>query len=244
MPDYGRLGKDTLPHTTPITSPLYPPPPWRLPGARILKLLFETDKDAVLSWLPPTLSRSSPPYGVIIVAHYPESPVGPFSLAAQYVGCRARLFIRAFALQAVVDNERALTALREVWGLPCRLGRVRLAAGPRGVSARVAAGGAIVAELSLRRPESVNPALIRFDPVLSVRMLPNARADGGHALLEMLQIDPDYEIKEAFRGRGSLRYPAASEGAPWHLFPPLNVVATTYCVADTELPLARFVLPY
>ena len=244
MPDYGRLSKDSLPHTTPIVSPLYPPPPWPLPGARILKLVFETEKETVLNWLPPTLSRSSPAYGVITVVHCPESPVGPFSLATQYLGCRARLFIRAFALQAIVDNPRALAALREVWGLPCQLGRVRLTVGSRGVSARIGQGATLLAELSLRRLEAIDPGLIRFDPVLSVRMVPSVRDGQGHALLETLQIDPDYEIKEAFRGRGSLRYPAASEGAPWHLFPPLNIVATTYCVADTELPLARFVTPY
>src|SRR3990170_1608975 len=108
MPDYGRLTQDELPHTLPAVSPLYPPPPWPLPGARILKLVFETDKETVLRWLPPALSRSSPPYAIITVAHYPESPVGPFSLATQYIGCRARIFIRALALQAIVDNARAL----------------------------------------------------------------------------------------------------------------------------------------
>ncbi len=59
MPDYGRLTQERLPHALPLVSPLYPPPPWPLPGARILKLAFETDQDTVLNWLPPTLSRSS-----------------------------------------------------------------------------------------------------------------------------------------------------------------------------------------
>src|SRR3990172_10948411 len=97
MPDYGRLTLDQVPPAPPAVSPLYPPPPWPLPGARILKLVFETDKEVVLRWLPPALSRSSPPYAIITVAHYPESPVGPFSLATQYIGWRARLFLFGFS---------------------------------------------------------------------------------------------------------------------------------------------------
>src|SRR5437870_10906602 len=126
VPDYGRLTQTRLPHSAPAVSPLYPPPPWKLPGARVLKLLFETDVDPVLTWLPPKLSRSSPPYAIITAAQFPQSPVGPFSLAAQYIGCRAGFFIRALTLQAVCDTAPALAALREVWGYPCTPGQLEL----------------------------------------------------------------------------------------------------------------------
>ena len=244
MPDHGRLSQQLLSHTSPAISPLYPPPPWPLPGARILKLAFETDKHPVLNWLPPALSRSSPPYAIITVAHYPESPIGPFSLAAQYIGCRARMFIRAFTLQAIVDSEPALAALREVWGFPCKLGRVSLTARPNGVSARVSRGGAVLAQLRLSRAEAIDPSAIRFDPVLNVRLTPPIEEGKRHALLEMVQIDPDYEILESLRGQGWLRYPSASVGDPWHLLPVLNIISATYSVTDTGMPLARFVMPY
>ena len=244
MPDYGRLAQERLPHALPLVSPLYPAPPWPLPGARILKLVFETDQETVLNWLPPALSRSSPAYAVITAAHYPESPVGPFSMAAQYIGCRARLFIRAFTLQAIVDSEPALAALREVWGFPCKLGRVRLTVRPHGVSAWVSRHGAVLARIGLARPQSIDPGLIRLDPMLNVRLTPAIEEGKRHALLEMVQIDPDYQIGESLRGQGRVRYPASNEGDPWHLLPVLNMISATYCVADTELPLARFVMPY
>jgi len=209
-----------------------------------LKLAFETDQETVLNWLPPTLSRSSPAYALITVSHYPESPVGPFSLAAQYIGCRARLFIRAFTFQAIVDSEAALAGLREAWGFPCKLGRVRLAVRPRGVSASISRQGAVLAEARLTRAQSIDPGLIRFDPVLNLRLAPAIEEGKPHSLLEMVQIDPDYQITESLRGRGSLRYPSPNEGDPWHLLPVLNMIAATYCVADTELPLARFVMTY
>lgn len=244
MPDLGELTRDRLPHTLPVTAPLYPAPPWPLPGARILKLAFETDAQTTLKWLPPSLGRTSPAYAIITVAHYPQSPLGPFSLATQFLGCRARMFIRAFALHAVTDKVEALAALREVWGFPARLGRVKLSVGKRSVSARVGVEGQTVAHLRLNRAESCHADLIRFDPTLNVRLVPAIQQGKRHSLLEVVQIDPEYAIKEALRGRPQVSYPEANEGSPWHLVRPLSMIAATYCVADTELPLARFVMPY
>ncbi len=59
-----------------------------------------------------------------------------------------------------------------------------------------------------------------------------------------MQIDPDYRIMEAVRSRARLTYPEPSEDAPRHLLPPLSMISATYSVGDTELPLARFVMPY
>ncbi len=244
MPDYGRLTQERLPHTLPVVSPLYPPPPWPLAGARILKLTFEVDKEVALNWLPPSLSRSSPAYALVTVAHYPQSPVGPFALAAQHIGCRARFFIRAFTLQAITDSEPALAALREVWGFPAKLGRVRLTGGATRVSARISRGGRALAELRLSRAQPIDGETIRFDPVLNLRIHPGIEEGKRHSSLEMVQIDPPYAIQESYRGRGELRYPAPTEGDPWHLLQPLNMISATYTVADTELPYARFVMPY
>jgi len=244
MPDLGRLTRDRLPHALPVTAPLYPPPPWPLPGARTLKVVFETDAETALNWLPPSLGRTSPAYGIITATHYPESPIGPFSLAAQYVGCRARMFIRAFALQAVADSARAVVALRELWGFPAILGSVRLRAGPRSARATVAADGQPLADMRLSGGEPCDPALMRFDPVLNVRLISGIQPGKRHALLEMVQLDPDYTIADAVRGRPHLAYPAAAEGNPWRLLPALSMISAAYTVGDTELPLARFVMPY
>ncbi len=244
MPDYGRLTQERLPHTTPAAAPLYPPPPWPLPGAQVLKLIFETDTDPVLKWLPPKLSRSSPPYALITVAQYPESPVGPFMLAAQYIGCRAGFFIRAFTVEAITDRPAAMVALREVWGCPCRLGSVRLTAHATGVSAEVSVGGHVLAQLSLAAGGPIEGDAVRFDPVLNVRITPSLEDAKRHDLLQMVQIDPDYTLRECLRGHGSVLYPTIASDAPWHVLPVRNIISAVYCVMDTELPLARFVMPY
>jgi len=90
----------------------------------------------------------------------------------------------------------------------------------------------------------MDAGLTRFDPIISVRLTPAIEEGKRHALVEMVQIDPDYEVRDAYRGTGEVAYPSASEGEPWHLLPSLNVISATYAVCDTDLPLARFVMPY
>ncbi|MEX0682728.1 MAG: acetoacetate decarboxylase family protein [Dehalococcoidia bacterium] len=239
MPDAGRLSEDRLPHCTPALTPYYPPPPWSLPGARVLKVVYETDIEPVLEWLTPKLTRSSPPYAVITVESYRKSPVGPFNVATQYIGCRAGFFIRALALQSVVDSPQALSALRETWGYPAVPGEVTLKKTKSGVSARVRSDDGKVLKVKLEDLESVDAGLVRFDPVLTLRAAPSLQEGTRHDLLQMVQIDPDYQVSEARRAATSLTL-----GAPWDVLPVRNIIAGVSCEMDTELPLARFVMPY
>jgi acetoacetate decarboxylase len=237
VPEYGRLGQDTLAHTSPALAPLYPPPPWPLKNARVLKIAYETDAAPVLQWLPPRLSRSAPPYAIVTIAKYPESPVGPFSLAAQYIGCRAGMFVRAFTIQAVTENATALAALREVWGYPCTLGTITF--DPKSPSATVKnERGETLAEVSIADAKPIDPEAIRFDPVLNVRAVPSLEEGRTHDLLQLLQIDPEHEISESLRGKGSLNLDG------WNVLPVRNIISAVTCTLNTELPLARFVMPY
>jgi len=244
MPDYGRLTEERLPATAPAIAPLYPPAPWALPGATVLKVLYETDAEPLLTWLPPKLSRSSPPYAVLTVAHYPESPVGSFSLATQAIGCRAAFFIRAFTLQAITDNPAAMAALRELWGYPCKLGAIDLVTAGGSASAAVSYGVDTVAEVTLSGGAPIEGSSVRFDPVLNLRLAPSLEEGRRHDIVQMVQIDPDLEGRDAHRGQGAVRFPSASQAAPWHLLPSRYIISTVSCTVDTELPLARFVMPY
>jgi acetoacetate decarboxylase len=244
MPDHGRLTEDLVPHTTPLVAPPYPPPPWRLPGATVLKFVFETDTESVLTWLPPKLTRSSPPYAVITVEHYPESPVGPFSMANQYIGCRAGFFIRAFALQSIVSEPLALAALREVWGYPAQLGEVSLNTTRNGAQAGVRRNGNVLLDARLEDAQPLEPELTRFDPVLTLRLIPSLQEAVRHDLVQMVQIDPDLEVTAAFRGTGAFTYSEGTGGDSWSVLPNRNLISTVCCTIDTELPLARFVMPY
>ena len=139
MPDYGLVAAEELGPTTPQLAPLYPAMPWAMPGARIIKLAYEVGTDFIRHTLPAGLARSTPPYGTLVVYDVPESPFGPYRMAAQTLACRYRNFARVYVLQAVVDNPVALAAFREVWSYPAAPGTVELTDGDGEVSGVVAA---------------------------------------------------------------------------------------------------------
>jgi hypothetical protein len=137
----------------------------------------------------------------------------------------------------VTENATALTALREVWGYPCTLGSTEIS--DDGLAATVKdATGAILAEASIADAKPIDPEAMRFDPVLNVRAIPSLEEGRTHDLLQLLQIDPEHEIGESLRGKGSLTL------GNWDVLPVRNIISSVTCTLNTELPLARFVMPY
>jgi acetoacetate decarboxylase len=241
MPDFGKLTTARLPYSTPITAPLYPPPPWHLENAQILQVSFEIEKEASLAWLPPGLTRAIPSYAQLLVTRYPTSPVGPFSLAVLLDVCHYQIRARAFSLTAVADTVPALAALREVWAFPAKLGKIAL----KKVNSRIEAGvatadGKLLVALEVGNAEEIDQGQTRYDPFLNLRLTQSAQEGKPPLALELLQVDPEYHIKAAWRGKPKVTFSEAAAAEGWGVFTPLNMIAGIYSVCDTDLPFARY----
>jgi len=92
--------------------------------------------------------------------------------------------------------------------------------------------------------QDIDGALVRFDPVLNLRVLPALQEGKRHDLVQLVQIDPDYTVKTASRAKATIKFGAQEGGAAWDILPVRNVISAVYCELDTEMPLARFVMPY
>lgn len=241
MPDFGALSTKNHPFATPAVAPLYPAPPWTLKGAEILQISFEIDKQVSLRWLPTTLTRPNPAYAHVMVAHYPSSPVGPFSVAHQFLMSRLRVLPRSVPFQSIVDNADALPALREAWGFPAKLGTIALKREDDGVTASVERpAGNVLARLSMSHLRPMAPGDLHYDPILSLRYTPPAQPGRPPEYAQLVQVDPSYTVRESYRGKGSIIYPGASEADPWHMVQMADFICITYALCDTELPWARF----
>ena len=209
---------------------------WSLPGAEILQLAFEVPR-ATESLLPKAMHPAIPPYATIWVTRYPESPVGPFTVALLRLMGRAGAHPRGFVLGAVASTPEAATALSERWGLPAVAGRVTLTRRHDRVMATVARGDATVLECELIDPEPISGGDVQY--IHSVT-LARAPLDGKTGPL-LVQVDSRYTFKKAERGRprvGVLDAPA------WNAGPlrPQNPIAATVTSVDTDLPRIRFVM--
>ena len=244
MPDYGLVTAEELGPTTPQLAPLYPAMPWAMPGARIIKLAYEVGTDFIRRTLPAGLARSTPPYGTLVVYDVPESPFGPFRMAAQTLACRYRNFARVYVLQAVVDNPVALAALREVWSYPAAPGTVDLTDGDGQVTGVVAApDGAPVAEFTLTGIQGAEAERLVIDGELTAR-IPARFSTADPEPVRLVQVNRAFALRDPTRAKFSVTFTSAGDGYPWGAVPVTNLIIAVDTRADLDYAPTEHVLDY
>jgi hypothetical protein len=209
---------------------------WTLPGAEILQLAWEVPL-ATDVLMPKAMHPAIPRYATILVTRYPESPVGPFTLAQLRLMGRAGAHPRGFVLGAVASTPEAAAALREQWAVPALAGTVSLRRYHDRVVAAVAVNGAVALEAALIDPEVISGTDVQY--IHSVTM--GQVEEDGHLVPYLVQVDPHYAFHRAERGRPrAMRFePEAWSAAPLQLLFP---IAATFTACDTDLPQIRFVM--
>jgi hypothetical protein len=233
VPQFGLRTKDQIPPPPAVDLSTLPPLPWALPGAEVVQVTFEVDLDAALALLPDQLSRTAPPIGRVLVARYPASPIGPFAEALLLLWARHRMNPLNYAVAAVATTDAARDALAGLWNVPAVTGELELrrapdpATGTEDITVRVVAGGPLC-ELHLPGAYAVEPAMVRYDPLVSVR------AAGGDEM-EVIQFSGAATVHEARLAKGAAVICRTDAWAdPWFRLRSLNVISATVALADLE----------
>src|SRR5688500_12306886 len=244
MPDYGLVSAEDLGATTPQLAPLYPPLPWEMTGARIIKLAYEVGLDFVRNTLPAGLARPVPPYGTLLIYDVPESPFGPYRMAAQTLACRYRNFARVYVLQAVVDNPVALAALREVWSYPAAPGTVEVIDGDGEVKGVVASpDGAPLARFTMTGIQGAEAERLVIDGELTARVPPRFSTAEAEPV-RLIQVNRAFALRDPTRAKFSVEFSSAGERYPWGAVPVTNLIIAVDTCADIEYAPTEHVLDY
>ena len=235
MPTFGALELATVADQLPAMSDL-DTEAWTLPGAEILQLAFEVPRSTE-SLLPRSMHPAIPPYATIWVARYPESPVGPFTVALLRLMARAGAHPRGLVLGAVASTAEAATALRERWGLPVVPGKVAFTRRHDRVMAAAVRDGMTVLDCELIDPEAIAGSDVQYIHSVTLAQAP---LDGKTGPL-LIQVDSRYTIRKAERGRPRVN---TLDASAWQAGPlvPRNPIAATVTTCDTDLPRIRFVM--
>jgi Acetoacetate decarboxylase (ADC) len=208
---------------------------WTLKGAQILNVYYEVSNEPFASLMPVTFHPVIPAYAMLNVSHYPESPVGPFSIAEVRVGCRAGVRPRGFTLKSYVSTEAAARELASRWGYPASVADVRLRAFHDRVVGTVKTGGRDILEVTMLDREFIGGNDIQY--VSSMHLCRN-QEDGK---LVLVQLDPEWTFIKAERGRPHL---GSFEGQAWNggeKLVPTWPISASYAIADTTLSAIRYV---
>ena len=208
---------------------------WDVIGVELLSLTMEIDDRSMTDLLPAALHPTIPPVVYFTVTSYPNSSVGPFTLAQVRVGCRASALPRGFLLQAYSDSPDACDALASRWGYNCAPADVRLRRYHDRIVGSVALDGREVLNVSLVNPQPISGSSVFYVSNMNLA----CQADDGLGVL--IQVDPGYTFHRAERGQPEV---TTFQRAAWNAegVDPVWPVTATCVRCDTGFPQIRYVL--
>ena len=206
--------------------------PLKLHGVETLQVFCEIEREGSASLLPPGLHPTIPPAVTWLVQRVADSPWGAFRMAQCRIECRSGLRPRGFLRGGVVDDAEAGAELARRWGYALDPGAIRLERAYDRIRARVSLDGEEILDVALRDPMPLRNADAYY--VASMHLAHTPRG------LRLVQVDPDFEVERAERGRPVIqRFQAAawrSEGVR-----PSYPVSASFSVATVTLPALRYV---
>ncbi|HXR36102.1 MAG TPA: acetoacetate decarboxylase family protein [Candidatus Binataceae bacterium] len=208
---------------------------WVLKNAELLAVSIEIQPGA-RALLPPGMHPSVPMYAVFSVGKFPESPVGPFTMAQVLISGRTGIRPRGFALKTLVDNEAARRELAARWGFPVAPGEARIISRHDRVQAQARASGALVLQCELTDREPIEGSDI--EPLPSTNL---ARSAADNKLV-LIQVDPAYEYSKAERGRPRV---LSFDQTVWRMGGHVELnqgITAVYSQCDMALPPPRFIM--
>jgi hypothetical protein len=232
MPQSGLKTPEQIGEATTLDLAAFPALPWALPRAEVVQVTFEVDLEAALELLPEQLTRPVPPYARIVVSRYAASPIGPYSEALLLLAARFAMLPRNYVVAAVVSTDAARDAYRDIWNLSVSTGsidlqRTQTAGGSENVRASVASTLPL-ATIELPDAYAVEPGMIRYDPLVSVRVLQSEA--------EVIQFSGTPAVHEARLAKGArLNSHTDDWSDPWYRLRSLNMISASIAVADMEL---------
>lgn len=100
----------------------------RFNGAKMMGVMFQTKPEIVARLLPPPLKPTDMPGGLIFIAQYPKTNLGPgYREAALYLNCRYKDEPGTYCLSMPIDSEpNRMHNGRDIFGLPKKMADIHL----------------------------------------------------------------------------------------------------------------------
>lgn len=205
--------------------------PVNLADAEVLQAIFEMGYSSREAALPPGLHPTSPPLMVVLAWAVPDSPWGPFRMAQARVSCRSGVRPRGFVAGCIVDTPAAAEMLSTNWGLPARVGTVRLDRFYDATTLEVGSDAGPALRLTGLDPDPLGPGDGQYTVTTTLAHTPRG--------LRLVQVEPEYDLRRLERIRPRLDH---FDAAAWGEAPltPRHPVSATIAVGTVTIPKLRF----
>lgn len=230
----------------PLTSPSYPPGPYRFFDREYLIITYRTDPDALAAVVPEPLQIAAPLVKYEFIRMPDSTGFGDYTETGQVIPVTFNGKPGGFVHSMYLDDDAPIAGGREIWGFPKKLGNPKMRVesdvlvGTLHYGSTLCATGSMGYKHQAVDPSKVLAALAEANFLLKI--IPHV--DGSPRICELVRYYlEDVRLKEAWTGPAALDLHAHALADVARL-PVLEVVSALHLKADLTLGLGSVVFDY
>ena len=230
----------------PLTSPAFPPGPYRFVHREYLIITYETDPDALRAVVPEPLQVAEPHVKYEFIRMPDSTGFGDYTESGQVIPVTLDGVRGSYVHSMYLDDHPPIAAGRELWGFPKKLAQPKFHVDIDTLVATLDYGPVRVATATMGfKHREVSP-----EPVLAALAAPNfllkiiPHVDATPRICELVRYyTTDVTLRGAWTGPSSLKLEPHAL-APVADLPVKRIVSTLHFVADLTLGLGEVVYDY
>lgn len=203
--------------------------------ANMLGVLFETKPEIVQRLLPPPLEPTDQPGGMIFIAHYPKTNLGPgYFESALFLRCQYDGEAGSYCLSMPIDSEPRMHNGRNIYGFPKKIAEIHLEKEGQRVEGWVERAGVRFVEITAELTGTL-PELPELGCMFLFKAMPRADLQPGFdGPVFLVRQKTDIQMKALEIGTAEVVL-RESEVDPWAEVEISNILAAFYLVSDNTM---------
>jgi len=230
----------------PLTSPAFPPGPYRFVDRQYFIIRYRTDPEALRRVVPEPLEIIEPVVNYEFIRMPDSTGFGDYTESGQVIPVRYQGQVGGYTHQMFLNDHPPIAGGRELWGFPKKLAQPTLAVETDTLVGTLNYGSIRIATGTMGYKHqavdaaAVNAALLA--PNWLLKIMPHV--DGTARICELVEYAlEDIDLKGAWTGPAQLELTSHAL-APVAELPVLEVVSAMHIIADLTLPLGKVVHDY
>ena len=230
----------------PLTSPSFPPGPYRFIDREYLIVTYRTDPEALRAVVPEPLEIVNPIVKYEFIRMPDSTGFGDYTESGQVIEVRYEGQTGGYVHSMYLNDDAPIAGGRELWGFPKKLASPSLTVERDTLLGTLDYGPVRVATATMGyKYHRLDVAAVKaglVSPSYLLKIIPHV--DGTPRILELVRYFlEDVTVKEAWSGPAALEL-AHHALAPVARLPVLEVISGTHIVADLTLGLGTVVHDY
>jgi acetoacetate decarboxylase len=230
----------------PLTSPAFPPGPYRFVNREFLIVTYRTDLDALRAVVPEPLQITEPIVKYEFIRMPDSTGFGDYTESGQVIPVTFEGVAGGYVHSMYLNDEAPIAGGRELWGFPKKLAAPTLSAETDTLIGTLNYGSVRVATATMGyKHRTLDAAAVRagmLTPNYLLKIIPHV--DGSARICELVRYYlEDVTVKGAWTGPAALEL-AHHALAPVAQLPVLEVISGTHILSDMTLGLGTVIHDY